>query len=79
MEMFNYYLKLSVRNLIRNRLFFILMISTLAIGVGVFLANIAIIKTMSSDPIPHKSDRIFNVSLNVWTGDNRRRDAYLKK
>ncbi|WP_341206271.1 ABC transporter permease [uncultured Psychrosphaera sp.] len=70
MEMFNYYLKLSVRNLIRNRLFFILMISTLAIGVGVFLANIAIIKTMSSDPIPHKSDRIFNVSLNVWTGDN---------
>lgn len=68
MEMFNYYLKLSYRNLIRNRLFFILMISTLAVGVGVFLANIAIIKSMSADPIPHKSDRIFNVSLNIWTG-----------
>jgi len=71
MEMFNYYLKLSVRNLIRNRLFFILMLSTLAVGVGVFLANIAIIKSMSSDPIPHKSDRIFNVTLNVWTADNQ--------
>lgn len=70
MEMFNYYLKLSFRNLIRNRLFFILMISTLAVGVGVFLANIAIIKSMSSDPIPYKSDRIFNVSLNIWSLDN---------
>lgn len=70
MEMFNYYFKLSIRNLVRNRLFFILMISTLAVGVGVFLANIAIIKSMSSDPIPHKSDRVFNVSLNIWTGDN---------
>ncbi len=70
MEMFNYYLKLSFRNLIRNRLFFILMISTLAVGVGIFLANIAIIKSMSSDPIPYKSDRIFNVSLNIWPLDN---------
>ena len=46
------------------------MISTLAVGVGVFLANIAIIKSMSSDPIPYKSDRIFNVSLNIWSLDN---------
>ncbi len=71
MEMFNYYIKLSVRNLIRNRLFFMLMLSTLAVGIGVFLANIAIIKSMSTDPIPDKSDRIFNVSLNVWTSDNQ--------
>ncbi|GAC19255.1 ABC transporter permease [Paraglaciecola arctica] len=69
MEMFNYYFKLSIRNLIRNRLFFILMISTLAVGVGVFLANIAIIKSMSSDPIPYKSKNIFNVSLNIWPND----------
>lgn len=64
--MFYYYLKLSVRNLIRDRLFFSLMISTLAVGVGAFLANITIIKSMSADPIPDKSDRIFNVSLNTW-------------
>lgn len=70
MEMFQYYLKLSMRNLKRNRLFFILMISTLALGVGVFLANVAIIKSMSNDPIPHKSDRIFNLSLNIWPNEN---------
>ncbi|MDU0353539.1 ABC transporter permease [Paraglaciecola aquimarina] len=72
MEMFHYYLKLSIRNIVRNRMFFILMISTLAAGVGVFLANIAIIKAMSSDPIPHKSERIFNVSLNIWPDENPR-------
>lgn len=77
MEMFNYYLKLSVRNLKRNRLFFILMISTLAVGVGVFLANIAIIKSMANDPIPHKSDRIFNVTLNIWPNENP--DARLRE
>jgi len=70
MEMFKYYFKLSIRNLVLNRLFFTLMISTLAVGVGVFLANIAIIKSMSSDPIPHKSDRIFNISLNIWPNEN---------
>lgn len=70
MEMFTYYLKLSLRNLKQNRFFFILMISTLAVGVGVFLANIAIIKSMSADPIPHKSDRIFNVTLNIWPNEN---------
>ncbi len=70
MEMFRYYLKLSVRNLSRNRLFFSLMIGTLAVGVGVFLANIAIIKTMSNDPLPNKSDKVFNVSINVWSNSN---------
>jgi putative ABC transport system permease protein len=50
------------------------MITTLAVGVGVFLANIAIIKSMSADPIPHKSDRIFNVSLNIWTGHDPREE-----
>ncbi len=70
MEMFNYYLKLSLRNLTKHRLFFSLMIASLAVGVGVFVANIAIIKSMANDPLPHKSDKVFNVSLNIWTNDN---------
>jgi putative ABC transport system permease protein len=48
------------------------MITPFAVGVGVFLANIAIIKSMSADPNPNKSDKIFNVSLNIWTGNNPR-------
>jgi putative ABC transport system permease protein len=79
MEMFGYYLKLSVRNLTRNALFFSLMIATLAVGVGVLLANLAILKSMSNDPIPHKSDRIFNVSMNTWpnTGSNHKEPLYI--
>lgn len=70
MEMFNYYLKLSLRNLAKHRLFFTLMIASLAVGVGVFVANIAIIKSMANDPLPHKSDKVFNVTLNIWPHDN---------
>jgi len=70
MEMFSYYLSLSLRNLNKHRLFFSLLIVSLAVGVGVFVANIAIIKTMANDPLPHKSDKVFNVSLNIWPNDN---------
>ncbi|MDP2561284.1 ABC transporter permease [Psychrobium sp. 1_MG-2023] len=77
MEMFLYYLRLSLRNLKRNSLFFTLMITTLAIGVGVLLANLAIIKSMASDPIPHKSSVIFNVSLSTWTNNDPSRSEPL--
>ncbi|NQY64304.1 MAG: ABC transporter permease [Alteromonadaceae bacterium] len=65
-----YYIKLSCRNFARNSLFFTLMITTLAVGVGVLLANLSILKSMASDPIPEKSDRVFNVSLNTWPNKN---------
>lgn len=66
MDMFLYYLKLSKHNLKRHKLFFILMITTLAVGVAVLLANLAILKVMSSDPIPEKSDKIFSVNMTTW-------------
>lgn len=70
MEMFAYYCRLSMHNFNRTPLFFILMVSSLAVGVGVFIANLAILRTMSSDPIPHKSEQIFNVSMSTWPDAN---------
>ena len=70
MDMFLYYLKLSKHNLKRHKLFFILMITTLAVGVAVLLANLAILKVMSSDPIPEKSDKIFSVNMTTWPEKN---------
>ena len=32
---------------------------------------------MANDPIPHKSDRIFNVTLNIWPNENP--DARLRE
>jgi putative ABC transport system permease protein len=75
MEMFIYYCRLSLHNFKRTPLFFVLMIATLAIGVGVFLANLTILHSMSNDPIPHKSDKIFNVSMNHWPDDSDRNNA----
>ncbi|SFC05881.1 ABC transporter permease [Pseudoalteromonas denitrificans] len=73
MEMLIYYIKLSIHNIKRHTLFFTLMITTLALGIAVLLANLAILKVMSSDPIPQKSDKIFSVNMTTWPetkGDN---------
>lgn len=64
--MFAYYLKLSVFNIRRSPTLYGLVLLTLAIGLGAFIANIAMINTMASDPIPSKSDRLFHVSMNTW-------------
>jgi putative ABC transport system permease protein len=50
------------------------MVSTLAVGVGVFITNLALLRTMSSDPIPHKSQQIFNVSMSTWPDANANGD-----
>ncbi len=64
--MFGYYLKLSLRNIRHNAFFFCLMIITLAVGIGLLMANLAILKSMASDPIPEKSDRVYSVNMNTW-------------
>lgn len=64
--MFHYYFKLSLLNIKRAPTLYGLVLLTLAIGLGAFIANIAMINTMASDPIPSKSDRLFHVSMNTW-------------
>lgn len=64
--MFSYYLKLSLLNLKRAPTLYLLVVMTLAIGVGVFTANLALLKTMANDPIPEKSSVLFHVSMNTW-------------
>ncbi|WP_340678789.1 ABC transporter permease [Paraglaciecola sp.] len=67
--MLNYYLKLSLYNLKRAPVLYALVIITLAIGVGAFVANLAMINTMASDPIPEKSSQLFHVSMNTYPGN----------
>jgi putative ABC transport system permease protein len=57
--MFSYYLKLGVRSLRRNPALTALMVLTLAIGVAASVSTLTILHVMSSDPIPHKSSRLF--------------------
>lgn len=64
--MFLYNLRLATENFKRAKLLYSLVALTLALGIGLLSANIALINSMMSDPIPHKSDRLFHVSMNTW-------------
>ena len=57
--MFRYYFQLGLRSLRRNPALTALMVLTLAVGVAASMATFTVLYTMSGDPIPHKSDRLF--------------------
>ncbi len=61
--MFFYYLKLGAVNLKRNPIITALMVITLAVGVAAAMTTLTILRGMSGDPIPHKSDRLFYVQI----------------
>jgi putative ABC transport system permease protein len=61
--MFSYYLKLGLRSLRRNPALTALMVLTLAIGVATSMATVTVMRAMSGDPIPSKSDRLFVVQV----------------
>ncbi|KQQ47690.1 ABC transporter permease [Duganella sp. Leaf126] len=63
--MFNYYFKLGLRSLRRNRALTALMILTLAVGVAASVSTVTILHAMSGDPLPHKSDRLFAPVIDI--------------
>lgn len=67
--MLSYYLKLALISFKRAPSLYFLVILTLSIGVGLLSANLALVNTMASDPLPEKSDRVFHVSMNTWPTD----------
>lgn len=67
--MLRYYLQLSWINLKRTPALYGLVLLTLSIGIGLFIANLAIIHVMTGDPVPGKSDKLYHVSMNTWDND----------
>ena len=57
--MFAHYLELAVRHLRRNPVLTALMLATLAVGVAAAMATLTVLRAMSADPIPARSDRLF--------------------
>lgn len=68
--MLKYYVQLAFENIKRAPTLYLLVILTLSLGVGLLCANLALVNSMASDPIPHKSDRLFHVSMNTWVNEN---------
>ena len=67
--MFTYYLGLGLRHLRRNPILTALIVVTLAVGVAASMATLTVLRAMSSDPIPQKSDRLFTPLLDIRPND----------
>lgn len=74
--MWHYYFGLSLRSLKRTPLLIILVIVTLAVGVGALSANLTLLQTMAADPLPHKSDRVLHISMNTWPNTDTHRQPF---
>jgi putative ABC transport system permease protein len=67
--MFTYYLGLGLRHLRRNPILTVLIVVTLAVGVAASMATLTVLRAMSGDPIPQKSDRLFTPLLDIRPDD----------
>lgn len=68
--MLQYNFRLAFENFRRTPQLYALVAFTLALGIGLLSANLALVHTMTSDPIPHKSDKLFHVSMNTWPNED---------
>jgi len=64
--MFSYYLKLGWLSIRRNPWLSSLMVAAIAVGIGACMTTLTVNYTMSSNPIPQKSDQLFYVRLDNW-------------
>lgn len=70
--MFAYYFGLALRSFRRNRVLTALMVLAIALGIGASMTTLVVFRTLSGDPIPHKSDQLHYVRM-----DPRSMDGYV--
>lgn len=63
--MFLHYLELAARSARASKGLSALMVLALALGIGACMTTLTVYHVLSGDPIPHKSDRLFNVQLDA--------------
>ena len=61
--MFTYYLDLALRSFKRNVALTILMVLAIAFGVGASMTTLTVLHVLAADPIPGKSQQLYNVQL----------------
>lgn len=64
--MFTYHLRLAVKSLRRNPVIAGLMIGAIALGVGVCVTTLTMYRLMSGNPIAHRNDVLYAVTLDSW-------------
>lgn len=63
--MLTYYLQTAARSLRSARTLSLLMLLALGMGIGACMTTISVYHVLGGDPIPDKSDRLFNVELDA--------------
>ncbi|WP_315386862.1 ABC transporter permease [uncultured Stenotrophomonas sp.] len=61
--MLAYYFRLALRSFRRNKVLTALMVTAIALGIGASMTTLTVFHVLSGDPIPQKSDRLFNVQV----------------
>lgn len=64
--MFAYHLKLALKSMRRNPILTALMMMAIAVGIGLSMTTLTVFYMMSSNPIPHKSERLFAITIDSW-------------
>jgi putative ABC transport system permease protein len=64
--MLTYHLRLAVKSLRRNPVIAALMIGAIALGVGVCITTLTVYRLMSGNPIEHRNDVLYTVTLDSW-------------
>jgi len=64
--MFKYYLQLGLRSLRRNPVLTALMVIAIGFGVASSMTTYTVLRALSGDPIPWKSDKLFFPQIDAW-------------
>jgi len=64
--MFAYHLRLALKSLRRTPVVAALMIGAIALGVGVCITTLTVYRLMSGNPIEHRNDVLYSVTLDSW-------------
>lgn len=63
--MLGYYFDLALRSFARSKALSLLMVLALGLGIGACMTTLTVYHVLSGDPIPGKSQRLFNVQLDA--------------
>src|SRR3954466_3614087 len=64
--MLAYYLRLAAKSLRRTPVITALMIGAIALGVGVCITTLTVYHLMSGNPIEHRNDVLYAVTMDSW-------------
>lgn len=65
--MLAYNFKLALKSMRRNPIMTGLMVTAIAVGIGISMTTLTVHYLMSSNPIPEKSDVLFAVTMDSWS------------